>query len=388
MHLAVQPWKDGTSLDDWFASVGGADDEEAQIVTIVVAWAKRSGLSLIESDLRKIRARGGSISMIVGISEGGATRQGLELALALCDRVEVFFDSAGRTFHPKVYLSRSASRARIFVGSNNLTAGGVFRNYEAGLVLDTVPTDHMVTQVEEWIHLLRSDAECCVELTPETLEAVVASELYRIGDEDVRRQSAGNSAVGSTPGAVFGVSRTRKKGPRGKQGETATPAQSATAAVAISGEVVRRWSKKLKRSDAQQLGPSAGTNLTGALRLTMSGHEIDQTTYFRYEFFGLETWHADVDKPNVDYTEVPVEVFVLGDALGVMTFRVDHDVSREAGQGNFTTVLKWGPMNALLRQTSYVDNWVTLEALTSGYRLSIVADDPQTASGGPLQAGV
>ena len=385
LQFVPQPWKDGGNLDDWFATVREASTHEKQHLTIVTAWAKRSGIALIRDDLAAIRASGGSVAMIVGISEGGASRQGLELALELCDTVEVFHDPSGRTFHPKVYLSRGESSSHLFVGSNNLTAGGVFRNYEAGLVLVSATDDPVIAQVEQWIEQLRSESECCIHLSSETLAAIIANDSYRIGDEDITRSSGGSGGadVGSAQERVFSASRSRKKGPRGKS-PAATGGEAVDddeqAAGSVSGDVLRQWSKKLKRTDAQQLGGSGTTNLTGALRLTKSGHELDQTTYFRYEFFGREIWQADPEKPSVDYTVVDIDVIVLGNSLGVMPFRIDHDVTREAGQHNFTTVLKWGPMNALLRSTSYVDNWVLLEALTNGYRLQIVEDDPDTKS--------
>ena len=388
LQFAPQPWKDGTNLDDWFAAVREASTDETQHLTIVTAWAKRSGLALIREDFAAVRVGGGSVAMIVGISEGGASRQGLELALELCDTLEVFHDPSGRTFHPKVYLSRGQSSSHLFVGSNNLTAGGIFRNYEAGLVFVSATDNPVIAQVEQWFEQLRSEAECCVHLTSETLAAIIANESYRIGDEDITRSSSGSGVdVGSVERRVFGASRSRKKGPRGTS-LAATGGESVDddeqAAASVSGHVLRRWSKKLKRTDAQQLGGSGTTHLTADLRLTKSGHELDQTTYFRYEFLGREIWQADPEKPSVDYTVVDIDVIVLGNPLGVMSFRIDHDVTREAGQHNFTTVLKWGPMNALLRLTSYVDKWVLLEALTNGYRLEIVEDDPDTKSASPL----
>lgn len=385
LEFMPQPWRDGSSLDDWFAAVRRATEVEAQHLTVVTAWAKRSGLALIRDDLAVVRAGGGSVSMIVGISEGGASRQGLELALDVSDTVDVFHDPSGRTFHPKVYLSRGESSSHLFVGSNNMTAGGVFRNYEAGLAVVAATDDVLIAQVENWIEQLHSESECCIRLTSGTLAAILADESYRISDEDLSRSSgAASKNVGSTAEHVFTPSRSRKKGPRGAGQQPANPNAAGGAngetAASVSGDVLRRWSKKLKRSDAQQVGGSGTTNLTGALRLTQSGHGLDQTTYFRYDFFGREIWQADPEKPNVDYAEVDMDVDVLGQGLGVMSFRIDHDVTREADQNNFTTVLKWGPMNGLLRSTSYVDDWVVLEALNSGYRLQIVGDDPDTKS--------
>lgn len=384
LQFVPQPWKDGANLDDWFATVREASTHEVQHVTIVTAWAKRSGLALIRGDLAAVKAGGGSVSMIVGISEGGASRQGLELALEVSDTVDVFHDPSGRTFHPKVYLSRGDSVSHLFVGSNNMTAGGVFRNYEAGLAVVTATDDAVIAQVELWIEQLRSESECCIRLKPDTLAAILADESYRIGDEDVSRSSgAASKNVGPTEEHVFTPSRSRKKGPRGAARPAATDVAGEgddQTTTPVSGDVLRRWSKKLKRTDAQQEGGSGTTHLTGNLRLSRSRHAVDQTTYFRREFFGREIWQVDPENANVDYAEVNMDVTVLGEHIGVMVFRIDHNVDREAGQGNVTTVLKWGPLNSRLRSQSYVDDWVLLEALELGYRLEIVEADPDTRS--------
>lgn len=384
--FVAQPWNDGSSLDDWFAGVAAWSGDSPVAITIVTAWAKRSGLNLIQRDLETIRSAGGTVDLIAGISEGGATRQGLEQALASCNSVSIFHDISSRTFHPKVYLAKKAGEARLLVGSHNLTAGGVFRNYEAGIAL-TLDTDSSVVRaVEAWIAQLRADAACCVVLDTAVLGLLVAQAFYRIGDEDRdrHRRSASGAVSASGDDRLFLSSSTRKKGPRGAQPKKPSSGEGDDGGVgslgtAPIGTVERSWSKLLKRSDAQQMGGTGKTNLTGALRLTTSGHSIDRTTYFRYEFFGAQVWQQDPEKPKVDFAMVPMEVSVRGQSLGMMDFRIDHDLGREADQNNFTTVLKWGPMNGLLRAHSYVDDWVLLEQLTDGYRLSIVVDDPKAA---------
>lgn len=401
LTFVTQPWTDTSNLDDWFAAVVADAATEPQHVTIVTAWAKRSGLARIEHDVETIRNTGGSVNFILGISEGGATRQGLELALRIADRVDVFHDP-GRTFHPKVYLAVADKRATVYSGSGNLTYGGLARNYEAGLVyLTNVQDDAVIMSVEGWVARLRGEVGSCKHLTNASLADILGNVSYRVGDEDGSRsrtvavdaeaEEDEEQNVGHAVVTVFATSMSRKKGSRrnpgsgnvgGKVGGTSTvpPGGQSSTGIArtFTGKVLRHWSKKLQRSDAQQLGPSSNTNLTGALRLTSSGHPIDRTKYFRYDFFGRELWQADPMRPGVDFTEVDMDVVVLGNPLGVMRFRVDHDITRESGQNNFVTVLKWGSMNALMRQSSYVDCWVVLQELAVAYTLDIVSHDPGT----------
>ncbi|WP_336924190.1 phospholipase D family protein [Aquipuribacter sp. SD81] len=404
LSFAAQPWAAGTNLDDYFAHTVAAAADAPHRLVIVSAWAKRSGFSRIGPDLEAVRASGGSVEMIIGISEGGATRQGLELALQMADRVEVFHDLGGRTFHPKVYLATGLKGARLWVGSNNLTAGGLSSNYEAALSLNCSVDEPVVRQVTEWIDRLRADGDCCKMLTRESLAVMVADGRYRIGDEDARRpaerateeategegdtDSVTDDEAMATAG-LFSPSQTAKRGsrrnPRGATGGTSgtqrdTPTQPGEdddeVAVLPAGHTIARWSKLLKRSDAQQT--PAGTQPTGALRLSSSGHGIDQTTYFRHEFFDRETWADDLRKPGTELASVQMAVSVDDQALGLMAFRVDHNPNREAGQNNVTTVLKWGPMNAYLRANDHENDWVLIEKLSNGYRLSITPEDPQT----------
>jgi hypothetical protein len=72
-----QPFSGGPDMQSFIVSCA-ADPAMSQL-DIVVAWAKRSGLRLVEPSLAAFKARGGTIRMIVGVSEGGATRQGLKV---------------------------------------------------------------------------------------------------------------------------------------------------------------------------------------------------------------------------------------------------------------------------------------------------------------------
>jgi HKD family nuclease len=142
-----------------------------------VAWMKRSALARLDNALRDFRTRGGTTSVIIGIDEGGATRQGLQRALDLFDQVYIYHDPSSRTYHPKLYLALGSTEAVLVVGSNNMTAGGLYSNYEAALLcyLDmAVEEDQtLITQVIAWFDIFPADSEVCKQLTPELLEALL-----------------------------------------------------------------------------------------------------------------------------------------------------------------------------------------------------------------------
>lgn len=416
-----QPWQDGTNLDDFLEEI--VSQSEPDHLRIAVAWAKRSGLGRIKPYLDDWRKRGGQIDLIVGLSEGGATRQGLELALEVADRVHLFHDLSGRTFHPKVYLAETAEAVNLLVGSNNMTAGGLYFNYEAALAL-RVPASGgqkpmVIQQANAWFGRLLTDPDCCRELTSGNLDGLVADKANRIGDEDQRRSAAGNEigapeevdGVGPTDGddaaPFFGRSQSAKKKARHDppaavgtgggtvvsqpggwvQGGTGTPAQPAPPVPAPSGaaappaqprQAVERWSKRLKGTDAQQ-PPGGNTSPTYNLRLAAAGHPIDIRTYFRDTFFHTTAWQADPVDASIEYTVVDMEVLIHGTSHGVHTFRIDHNLNRVSGQGNVPTVLKWGVLGIYMRTNNHVDDWVLLEKFDDDtFELRIEAADPMT----------
>lgn len=114
----------------------------------VVAFVKQSGLSRIASELRHFRHRGGFAVACAGIDHKGTSKQGLVALRSLFDEVYIFHDRGGkRTFHPKIYLFESSTKAIVFVGSGNLTMGGLFSNYEVQLRLDldrSIPDDEQL----------------------------------------------------------------------------------------------------------------------------------------------------------------------------------------------------------------------------------------------------
>lgn len=406
VRFVAQPFADGRDLRDFVSTVGA--DEDLMQLDVVVAWAKRSGLSRLQPHLETIRGRGGQTRLIVGIDEGGATRQGLELAKALFDSVHVFHDRSGRTFHPKVYLAAGAASARLLVGSHNATAGGVYFNYEAGVESElTLPDDQaLLESVRDYLARLYGDADLCRELTDAVLAEILGNPRYRIGDEDARRRAApplnepeeldadvdvadGAPPAGATP-SIFGTSAEPKRTDPGAVGAVtkAVPVTNAAAGGAPPpapppppAPVQKRWFKRLSASDAQH-PPTAGSNVTGVLRLVQAGHAINQTNYFRHDFFAPLPW-AGTPKPRglFEQTVVPFDVVVAGAHLGIQNLRVDDAAYREAGQGNHTSVLHWDGLTATLIGADHTGDYVVLERLADGsYRLEITPQDPGAAA--------
>ena len=102
-----------------------------------IAFVKRSGTRHIEGGLASF-TRNHDVEIIAGIDHRGTSYEGLESllhAVSPSGRVVIFHNPTFRTFHPKIYLFKSSVAADMVVGSGNLTGGGLFANYEAGIRL-------------------------------------------------------------------------------------------------------------------------------------------------------------------------------------------------------------------------------------------------------------
>jgi hypothetical protein len=96
--MLFQPFEDDLSLYRVLELVL-ADDRFSRL-TVVVAWAKESGLRRIRPLLSAFRDRGGTARIILGIDEGGASVEGLRNAISDFDEATVLHDASG-TFHRK-----------------------------------------------------------------------------------------------------------------------------------------------------------------------------------------------------------------------------------------------------------------------------------------------
>ncbi|MGH3283294.1 MAG: phospholipase D-like domain-containing protein, partial [Streptosporangiaceae bacterium] len=147
--MIFQPFEDDLSLYTVLESA--LTDDRFDGFTAVVAWAKKSGLSRIRPLIQRFRARGGTARILLGIDEGGASLEGLDAAIGDFDEQFVLNDAESGTFHPKMYIFNGEAVSIIVIGSSNLTRGGLFANYEAGMRLELDLTQRPDAQVHETV---------------------------------------------------------------------------------------------------------------------------------------------------------------------------------------------------------------------------------------------
>lgn len=408
LRFVGQPFATHPNLVDF---VEHARDQGFDELKIAVAWAKKSGLGRVWDALDGFRVQGGTVTLIVGVSEGGATKEGLELAMKIADAAYVFHDPQ-RTFHPKVYFTASSTGERsLLVGSSNLTAGGLSWNYEASTWIDwgAGEGEDVTDEVEAWFNLLIAETDSCSPLTADLIEQLEKSSDIVLGSEMRARRvqqkksdtpEDNDSAIVATISGLFkpvlaGLRRlpglsskvasiqvtsppVKTTAPQSGGAATAAPKQPALAGPAPlpTDDVQRRWIKKLDNTAAQQV-KSAGSKKTGVLRLSQGTAEIDHKVYFRDDFFGGLPWTPTEGKDTEQEVEVGFRVWIDGDDLGVQYLRLSHDPHRISGQGNVPTNLHWGVLGRTLRQTNYIGQYVSLERTTDNEYNLIISSMPR-----------
>ena len=118
-------------------------DPKPSRVVFVSAFVGLQTVIRIKEGILDLHASGADIRFVLGIDLGGTSQEVLkELLDWTVDVYVVKHRVPGHTFHPKLYLFEWHDRATIIVGSNNLTEGGFFRNYESvALVTYFIPSD-------------------------------------------------------------------------------------------------------------------------------------------------------------------------------------------------------------------------------------------------------
>lgn len=162
-------------------------------LSIVSAFASLPTVLRIKPHVESIAARGGLVTLTLGVDLGGTSKEVLREVASWPAEVWIFKNRVpGITFHPKVYLLRWPASAEIIVGSNNLTDGGLYRNYEAATrTTFSLPVDEAEYQqaIRSLRRFLQPDGPTAVRLTPEYLERLLI--LREIPSEVEARRTRG-----------------------------------------------------------------------------------------------------------------------------------------------------------------------------------------------------
>ena len=184
----------------------------ASRIVFVSAFVGLQTIMRIKQQLMDLKAIGTDIRFVLGIDLDGTSQEVLqELLHWEVDVRIVKHRRAGHTFHPKLYLFEWDHQATIIVGSNNLTEGGLFRNYEgAAKVTYQLPAEaeRYGSACTELKRFLDPAGPTVYQLTSEFFDELMASgdipteAQARIGRDLPRRVRRGSGAKGDS---LFGT---------------------------------------------------------------------------------------------------------------------------------------------------------------------------------------
>ncbi len=356
--LLTQPFDSENSLSrlgDKLVELLNSTEPIFDQIWVIAAFANQQAIKFLIPYLEVSRNAGATIQIMVGIDHQGTSIEALQILLESGIETKVAHNNQpGHTFHPKIYLFEATGlRAELFIGSHNLTEGGLFSNYEAStqLSFDLTTEYHEYEQYKQALGRFLNPPDAIMQsLTSNLIDNIIArgeiiSEAQR--RETTRQSSAPkkDTANETIPNSLFGNEPIPKAPYK--------PIKSPKITLSISsqrGKLV--WEKEgLPLSDVQsQAGhPTGGLRLTQA-EWTVNDLPIDQTSYFRYDLFGSFEWSVGKRRPsNRETTVIVFEVYILGRNYGVHELTISHKPSGEAGQRNYTTMLHWGALANTIR---------------------------------------
>lgn len=168
---------------------------------MVVAFAKNSGVLRLKEAFETFRSKGSKINVLVGIDLNGTSYEALTNLLTLTDSLWVAHTESDQTFHSKIYSLSGNDGFAVAVGSNNLTAGGLWTNFESCLICTgsdpSQSDDGLASAIKRYVDDLSSneklimhigtqaDIECLLEAG--YVENEVRSQLKRRKQESIKR---------------------------------------------------------------------------------------------------------------------------------------------------------------------------------------------------------
>lgn len=340
-------------------------------VIVSVAFVNRSGVDLLEAQLKKYKTK---TKAFIGIRNDITSTQGAKRLLDL--GVSLFVvDTGSRSllFHPKLYLVKGAAHARLVIGSANLTIGGLNNNIEAGfsmeLDLNNADENSLVESIEKEFDALAKDypAHVIPILKTTELEALQASGrlIDEMATSPPRPASAATSPTGDTlPRIKLKVVPLRRALTAAKKAaakpatppptaKKAAPAKKAAAAPpspppvpGVEYELV--WeSKSLTRRDLN-IPDGKNTNSTGSISLDkgLLPAEVDHRHYFREQIFPDLAWGPS-NTATVEEAYTKFQLVLKGISYGEFDLRIAHTKGTSSAaykQNNAMTRLSWGPL--------------------------------------------
>jgi hypothetical protein len=270
----------------------------------------------------------------------------------------------------------------VLIGSNNLTAGGLWHNYEAATTVMFDPrreAEIVVDGIQSYADRLLADRAICKRVSEQVFRRLVdegwLADEGRDGRRDEDRPIRPSRGRAAAEPPLFTASQVEKR-------DRPAPTPSSSVRRRISRRMRRRlatapdsWWKQLQRGDAQQLRVG---HTTGNVALTHIPQGQDQGMFFRRVFFGAERWRRmpDENGRQTELATIVADVEIGTEDLGRHELTVVFRPYRRA-RGRATTVLRWGTLLSELHSRDVTDWYLLIERGDVGaYRLRLTPDQP------------
>ncbi|TFB10222.1 hypothetical protein E3V36_04600 [Candidatus Marinimicrobia bacterium MT.SAG.2] len=200
---------------------------------MVVAFAKNSGIGRLYNDLSSFSNQGGKVEAIVGIDQKVTSYQSLiNLKAITKENLYIHHDNGTINFHTKMYLFGNTEIDKVIVGSSNLTAGGLYMNFEANISVNldsSKSTIRFRNQVENYWKNLSSD-ENTVKADRKLIDQLFdAGKLY-----DENEHGSFKTNIGEASGLPFKNRKPPKLPPLSNKITTTTPSSFNSFAMTLS----------------------------------------------------------------------------------------------------------------------------------------------------------
>ncbi len=176
------------------------EDSDFEAVNIIVAFAKNSGVLRLKPALEQFKARGSKINIYVGIDLDGTSYEALVSLSKLADNLYVVHAESNQTFHSKIYNFTKKDSSIVVVGSNNLTAGGLWTNLESCSIVRLTLVEESDREVQHQIDLYISDLvgiqglSMKIKSQEDIEELLAAGYVSKEARTRIRRESARSQA--------------------------------------------------------------------------------------------------------------------------------------------------------------------------------------------------
>lgn len=182
-------------------------------VDIATAWARASGVGLLWNALVEMLERGGVMRAVVGLDRENTSFEGLEMLLNLPGQVELWVrhNEASSIYHPKLYAFETATHARVYVGSNNLTGAGLSANEELSALMVEAKVGPIQTSVANYMSALVDTSENLARRLDASLLKKLADGDYVLPEARLHGKSAHARSGRAKSEALFGFKAPKRR---------------------------------------------------------------------------------------------------------------------------------------------------------------------------------